>query len=369
VIEGDEFVTELRRDAGDNISMVSLPINPGLAEVFPILSKTAQVYDLYRFRRLEFYYVPRVTEFKCGTGIAASMTDYDALDAPPEGIRNILNNDPHSEAMPHMTQRCVCDPAALADGQARYKYVRTSQIFSGDLKTYDGGVFYFATEGTPDDVGDDTLLGELHVRYVCEFKKQNLNQVQGVSEQSPRNYSYIMVTHSIENGPLPLADTGGSGFNDLIMFGFYWDWETEPQSCLTPSYNPLFPDAYPQGAFGNIVKNASDFELAPGRYLFMLEYCLNADDPDPNPGNVEVFRVELTKIPENAARVPQWNMEAIATHHDSSAGTANVFTVLGIGNSIQRCLTGGTYRLEYQLATRAQEGATFFGNMTIVRLQ
>jgi hypothetical protein len=349
------------------IEIFAFPLNPGLADILLIAANKAKYYDLYEPDYVTFYWVPRVTEYSCGAGQVVFMADYDALDPPPTDARHLLNNDPHSEGMPHMKVVLSCDCEAMLRGaKDESKFVRTSSWdWQGDLREYDGGTVYFAYMGIPTSL-DGATLGEIHCNYRYRLRKQNVNQIQGLEQTDPRNYSGLMVTSNMNNGGVEFPDVDAPAWGGADWLISYWMWDTDSQSCTAAQIHPFQPDGDPQAALGNIVIAPNGFRLPPGIYLFTLDGTLVANNPDPDPGNVDAFRIRLTRTGSPLETYPQWEHTVISTHE---ASAENTFTCFGVNFSMTRILIAGDYFLEYQLSTRADEGAETYANMTIVKLQ
>lgn len=364
IVEGDEFIKSVSRDNGENFTADTLAINPGLAHVFPILCNQARIYEKYDFEKLEFYWVPKVTEFACGTGQSGFMIDYDSKDPPPSTLRLILNNDPHTEAMPYMQYGINCEPASLRDGAKRMKYVRTTDILptGGDLKTYDGGVCYFGFQGTPNSLGSSEI-GELHVRYRCRLHKQQVEFDQGNDLSAVRNYAYSNMTTSMSDTGHGLADQDADWAN-LEALHWYWDVGADPQPTAAGQIDPYHPDEIPQIAFGNFVNDAASFTPPPGRYFFFINMNVDAIGTK----NLDYFRFRLIAqgspdAPDN--QVPDWQPFAIITSHTVGEN----YRVKGASLTWGAGLPGSRqYTLQYQMSTEDDVGALLYATATLMAL-
>lgn len=375
----DEIVTTVKKQEGNHLDLLVIPINPGLPAMFALASVPGQMYDFWGIDKnkgdyLEVYWKPLVTEYKVGQGNVVISVDYDSSDAQPDSTDVMLKTDPHSEGMPHLIQSLRLDPAAMMKGgDGKAKYVR-SDIVSGDLKMYDGGVIYVAITGLPDDIDAGTALGEIRLRYRLRFSKLNPERIQGISRSAPRNWTTVNITSAMANQGVALPDTGGTDFADLQLFQFFWDYGLEPQPILYGNeIDPYRPMDYPDAAFPKVCPDENSIKLPPGRYLLVLNYVVVANDEGGNPGNINVLRIKISPSGGfQTSTYPQWIDTTVATHHDSSAADANTFTLLGTNGSIVFAIAGSdehTYYFTYQLVTRAQEGAEFYANTSIIRLQ
>lgn len=136
-------------------------INPGISTSFPWLSTIAAQYEQYKVRSLRFHFVPF-----CPTstkGVVMMMVDYNVNDPVPATETQFMDH-PRAVSTP-VWERCsfsssVPDLHTLGPR----KFVRSWNL-AGDLKTYDGGVFYLAT----DNCADTSTLGKLYVEYDIEL--------------------------------------------------------------------------------------------------------------------------------------------------------------------------------------------------------
>jgi len=143
--------------------------NPGIPGGFPWLSSLASRFEKYVFTKLEYYYKHEVSQFATAGTIGKIILayDYDAADAPMASKQQMMDSDPHSDAMPceDLVLRVDCREA-FSNGP---KYVRGNTLpGSTDIKTYDLGNLHVACSGTSDST---TKLGEIHVRYAGYFEK------------------------------------------------------------------------------------------------------------------------------------------------------------------------------------------------------
>lgn len=214
----DEFIIDVLGNttfgSGTTNQAIQFAINPGQAASFPWLAPLAQRYEKYVFTRLDFHYKHEVSEFAtAGTvGKAILAFDYDAADAPPTTKTQMLDMDPHKDAMPcqDFMLRVDCREA-FNNGP---KYVRSGNLPGGaDIKTYDCGLLNFAASGTADAT---TKIGELHVSYAGWFEKPVLDS----STSAPANFSFSalrdaspVVQASGVTATLPLATVDANGLN------------------------------------------------------------------------------------------------------------------------------------------------------------
>jgi len=178
VFSESEFVAAVTVANQPNFNAVQFPVNPGQSTLFPWLSKMAQNYEKYRFVKLGFRFKREVSEFATNgqVGKVMMMFDQDAGNGPP-GTKQVLEDwDPHSDGMPCENIYLSVPPIMLRKFIDGF-YVRTAGLpGAADIKTFDVGNFYIATQGIVNNVE----VGELHVDYTVELFSPVLNQNQTV---------------------------------------------------------------------------------------------------------------------------------------------------------------------------------------------
>jgi hypothetical protein len=168
VIGEDEYIGPVIVDNQPNFNVTTYQINPGQAATFPWLSREAQMWEKYTFEMLEFYIKREVSEFAPAgqQGKVIMSVDYDASDSPPTSKQMMEDTDPHCDAMPCENQRLRLNRRDLHGSATLAKYVRTGGVPSAsDIKTFDVGNLFIATQGIP----SNTEVGELRVRYRVRF--------------------------------------------------------------------------------------------------------------------------------------------------------------------------------------------------------
>jgi len=189
---GDEFVADIPSSV--LFALTQFQINPGLVATFPRLSREAQLYEKYRFRKLIFYYKPVVTEFSAnGIGKVIFSADFDAADAPPVNKQQMEDTYPHCDSLPCKVMGMSLNPADM-DDTYKWHYVRFAALDPNeDIKTYDVGTLNVAT------LGQATVapsMGELRVHYEVELKTPVLESdlpdsiggtITGGGAQTPAN--------------------------------------------------------------------------------------------------------------------------------------------------------------------------------------
>jgi len=143
-------------------------INPGQAGTFPRLSKIAALYEKYRFKRLEFYFLHDVSPYASQgqTGLVLLSVLFDAASAAPTTKVQIEATNPRVICMPNENS-LLRVPVSKLHPKGEPLYLRPGQLPGGtDIKTYDAGNLFLTVQGM---VGTGEV-GELHVRGEVEFQ-------------------------------------------------------------------------------------------------------------------------------------------------------------------------------------------------------
>jgi hypothetical protein len=131
--------------------------------------------------------------------------DYDALDAPPASELAAMTYRDSSEDAPWKKQVCYLDPSAMFPIGPR-KYVRSSSVVVGDLKTYDAGILHLCTT----EMANTNSVGKLWVEYDVE-----LHVPQTVSGQSAASSSFAQFNLSA-NQSLTTATVATVAFDEVV---------------------------------------------------------------------------------------------------------------------------------------------------------
>jgi hypothetical protein len=201
----DEFIGAVTVANQPNFNVVSFPINPGQAATFPWLSKEAAQWEKYTFEMLEFYYKREVSEFATAgqQGKVILSVDYDASDAPPSSKQQMEDTDPHVDNMPCENNKLRLNRRDMHGLVNLPKFVRIGGLpGSSDIKNYDVGNLFVATQGVP----SNTEVGELRVRYRVRFEIPVLESV--VTAPANNQVSFLQGV----SAPL-------SGVSTVIPFG------------------------------------------------------------------------------------------------------------------------------------------------------
>lgn len=170
-----EYVGEILASATGpptTFNLSSFALNPGLASVFPWLSKIAQNYESYQLQRLRFCYQTEAPSSLGGTLVMA--IDYDAIDTAPATKQAALAYRGSVRSAPW--NDCCHDSTSEDLHKMKSFFIRSGAIpANADLKTYDIGNLFVITQGV---TTSGATCGELYVEYSVKlmtpiFEPQN----------------------------------------------------------------------------------------------------------------------------------------------------------------------------------------------------
>lgn len=160
-----EYIGEVvaQSSAPSLFKVQSYPINPGQAGVFAWLSKVAQNFESYSFRKLRFLYETEAPSSLGGTLVLA--VDYDATDPSPVSKQQALAFRSSIRSAPW--QPCIFEAVSEDLHKLKTNYVRPgAQPANTDLKMYDIGNLFVITQGVSTS---GAVCGELYVEYEVDL--------------------------------------------------------------------------------------------------------------------------------------------------------------------------------------------------------
>ena len=136
-----------------------ISVNPGTPQLLPWGHAIANMYDLYRFKKLTIHYVTAV-----GTSTAGRITlafNYDASLTIPTTKSGLFSVAPNVEdsLWKDLTLNVPCD--------GTWRYTRSGPVANTDIKTYDFGNLIIGS----DLAAASADSGELMVEYEVELKR------------------------------------------------------------------------------------------------------------------------------------------------------------------------------------------------------
>lgn len=202
-ITNTEYIGDIASTAVYTATQYS--IQPGNASVFPWLSNMAQLYETYTFDKLKFHY-----KTQSGTnirGTVAMAIDYDANDAAPFNKGTIMNYSKTVRVQPwdNMTHTSlVSDLKKVATRFVNFGVIPVN----ADIKLYNTGNLYVATQGTP---LPSEAVGELYVEYTIRFQTPQLDPITYASIASNSSSGTVGITGVRLLGTSPTLNLSGSG--------------------------------------------------------------------------------------------------------------------------------------------------------------
>lgn len=171
IVSHRECVCEIQGHTTFEAAHNVIALQPGLAASFPWLSGLAARYEKYRFRKLNYRFVPIVSAST--NGVVAMIPDYDALDPAPATFITAMQYA-GAKSSPVWQQFSVNVPKRVLCPSDDTFYVRTEGLGAAvaDLKTYDVGNLFVSCEGM---ASDHTVVGHLYVDYTVELLTPNID--------------------------------------------------------------------------------------------------------------------------------------------------------------------------------------------------
>lgn len=171
IIRHREYLGDINASAA--FAIQTLALNPGLDTTFPWLSQIAPAYEQYRWRGLIFEFNSTSSDSVLSAATSSALgsvmmaTQYNALLPAFPDKRTLENYEFANSRKPSNSFihpiECKAEVTPITK-----LYVRSGAITSGDLRLYDIGNFYIATQGMQASTG---AAGELWATYEIEFYK------------------------------------------------------------------------------------------------------------------------------------------------------------------------------------------------------
>lgn len=194
-------------------------INPGLLQTFPWFAAVAQNFEQYEIQGMLFEYKSMFSDAAVqvggSLGTVIMATEYNAASAP---FANKIVMENYEYAQSSKPSLSMCHPVECARHLSVLSelYVRndTLDVAQQDIKTYDFGKFYIATQGVPSNNTVGPSLGELWVTYQIRLIKPKIA------------IDYIDSGYSRWSHPAQVVDSGGNIFQDPT------GWQQDADSTL-----------------------------------------------------------------------------------------------------------------------------------------
>lgn len=233
-----------------NFSVSKYAINPGIGTTFIWLQAIAQSYESYIFNSLSFEF-----ESSCATtdrGTIMLGIDFDASDEPPLSKQELMSYEGSVRSSVWSHCSCRATPQNLKKFGVQ-RYIRTLvQPQGSDIKTFDVGNFYIATQGSA-----SITLGELYVAYDVTFYTPQpgiRNIVGSYSARFTTNGTTAAspVGNSINITGAPIVRFRSSNSVDILQVGSY---------LVTVSFNGT---GLEEGEFSLVLVGTGVYTPAPG---------------------------------------------------------------------------------------------------------
>lgn len=265
IITNQEFVSDIYGNAfigsdpvePNNFKTYSLPINPGLANVFPMLSQFAINFDRYELTQCVFH-----IETQLDAGIIQSSTGqvgdfYMFAHTDPEAVLlqnagEFARNQASICRVTHgLTCGIECDPAQLRGLEsAGYNYIRNVPKTS-DLGRYDHGKIQIGVGNTPTDLSNQ-VIGKLYVTYSVKLVKPEIRSLISRNQLAEvRSLPVALFRRSNHTGAdnavvaplfnIPLGAPGETVIGDNIGIKYTYSIGFTPYSIETPALLMTFP--------------------------------------------------------------------------------------------------------------------------------
>lgn len=274
--------SELLASVNGSVDFVStkFPLNPGLATVFPRLSKEAAVWQHYRFKKLSFRYVTRSSTNTAGSVILSPS--YNPAEIAPSNETEASNT---AQAVEDVTWSkeitCRLKPGSMYPMGPK-KQVRYFNI-PGDLNVYDVGNLYVCTKGQL----DATEIGKLWVDYEVEFYIPQSTPITPY----PRDMTIVTMT--------PSALTPADGVSEIAWLP------------LDPVTNPL--------DLSLDSKTSTQITLPKGAYSIGISTHIGTTsdatatlDVDPHLNGVSIGQIYTVPTPKN--RIEHYTLRVVVVN-------------------------------------------------------
>lgn len=166
---------------------VTSAINPGLPGSFPWLSVIAQRFEKYKFLKLKYFYIARCATTNSGSVLMA--VDYDPADKAPRSEEQMSSYQGCSSDV--VWRDVVLDAGALID-KSKFYFIRSSDLAANlDIKTYDVGNFYLATDSP------FAFPGKVWVEYECELSIPHIEHMADIEVDTHVQLSNSVATTGV----------------------------------------------------------------------------------------------------------------------------------------------------------------------------
>lgn len=193
VISNQEYICNLYGcPSGTTFQSTSYTINPGLAEVFPMLSQFAVNFERYEMIQCVFHFETQLDAgiIQSSTGQVGDVLMYSHSDPNQPELQNISEFQMNGGNSVRVTQGLACgvecDPVMLSGlPNAGINYIRTGPV--EDTDEYDQAKIQVAVSNTPTDLANQ-VIGKLYVSYTVRLIKPKIMSYLGRGQLSDEFY-------------------------------------------------------------------------------------------------------------------------------------------------------------------------------------
>lgn len=208
-IQNSEFITDIPATG----SILSWDLNPNSGGLFTWLSRVAVGYELFRFTDLEFIYTPICASTT--TGVVVMAPDYDASDQNPTN-KQVMSAYAGS-VRGNVWNRLSCRVAVPKGWYFVGNNTGPINPLNTDVKFYDIAKFYLGVF----NAAPSGVVGELTVRYTCEFSKPDFGPPPSPGESVLCNsctYADPVGPSPVYQGNVPVTmSTTGNGTIKMVF--------------------------------------------------------------------------------------------------------------------------------------------------------
>jgi len=158
-----EYTTDVVTSVGSGAPSITLTFNAANSTTFPWLSRVAQGFEVYRFRRARVIYTPSCSSTT--SGLVVGAFEFDANDAAPQTKQQLSAMD--ASARTNVWNKGYWD-MPCPNG---WYYCSPTGPIVGDTRLNDVGRFFLGVYGT---ASSGQTIGELTIQYDVEFAKPEM---------------------------------------------------------------------------------------------------------------------------------------------------------------------------------------------------
>jgi hypothetical protein len=260
-------------------SVVGYAVNPGQAGTFPWLSILARNFEKYRFRKCHFIFQSSVSTTV--GGVVLSAIDLDASDPAPPTKQTIMSYQGAARSNVWLEHK-----AAMPEMQPEL-YVRSGLLPGNtDVKTYDAGNFWLATQGEI----DDSAIGELYVEYDVELHVPQLQNLSGglVAAFSNAAGAFSFLT-AVKTGTAPYVAITAGRIGFVASPGSYVMVQTAQATTVMPVSSPAVG-----GSTSTLMGSEICTASGAGNYVANYVYRVNSVTNAAFGGGAGLFIIDVT---------------------------------------------------------------------------